>query len=128
MLVTFLVAVTKIPDKSKEGRVDHSCQLKAIVQHHPNHSGRSKRQLVTLYPVGSRGGGEGGEREREIGAQLASSLFPLDSVLDPSPWDGTAIFRVGLPYSVKSLWKCLQSTPEVCLLGDSRSHQADSQD
>jgi hypothetical protein len=39
-------------------------------------------------------------------------------------------FRVGLPFSVKSLWKLpnRQTYPEVDVPGDSKSSQADSED
>ena len=37
-------------------------------------------------------------------------------------------FRMGLPFSIKLLWKCLQWThPEICLLDDTKYRQVDSE-
>lgn len=39
-----------------------------------------------------------------------------------------SLFREGLPSSVKCLWSCLTDMPQVCLLGDSKFSQDDSED
>lgn len=61
------------------------------------------------------------------GAQLYFSFLNLLFSLEP-PTHGMALptFEAGLPSSVTPLWKPPHSQPQVCLLGYSKSSQADN--
>lgn len=102
MSVTLLAVANALQKQHKEGKVclGHSLRVQPILE------GKSQgtRRLVTWCA-------QSGRNERS--AQLL--FFPI---LGLAPWDraSDSAFRVGLPSSVKALWKLprRQSHPKVC--------------